>query len=158
MNGFESKRVTRSYRQTINGTPEIIFPLLCPEREKEWLEGWDYNKIYSESGYAEEGAVFGTSNPNEKETIWIITKHDIKNYEVEFARFTPGSRTCVLKIKVIPIDAKQSHVDITYTFTGIAQHGNEFVENYTEEKFTGFMRQWEKAINYFLETGTMLKS
>jgi hypothetical protein len=153
---FVSKRVTRSYRQTINAAPETIFPLLCPEREIEWLDGWDYNKIYSDSGYAEEGSVFGTSNPGEKETIWVITKHDKETYEVHFTRFTPSSRTCVLKIKIIPKDSAQSFVDISYTFTGIAQHGNEFVDSYTEEKFVTFMQFWEKAMNHFIATGRML--
>jgi hypothetical protein len=36
---FDAKRVTRSYRQTINAAPEVVFPLLCPVRESEWLEG-----------------------------------------------------------------------------------------------------------------------
>ena len=57
---FSPKRITREYRQTINATPEKMFPLLCPVREADWLDGWRYNMIYSESGLVEEGAVFST--------------------------------------------------------------------------------------------------
>ena len=95
------KRVKRNYCQTINATPEIIFPLLCPVREAEWLDGWDYKMIYSETGLAEEGAVFTTPYKNEEDTIWMITKYEKNNYKVDFARVTPNSRTSILKIKVV---------------------------------------------------------
>jgi len=44
------RRVTRSYVQTIEGTPEEIMPLYCPVREAEWCAGWDPIVVYSESG------------------------------------------------------------------------------------------------------------
>ena len=52
----------KSYRQTINASPEIVFPLLCPVREVEWLDGWEYKMIYCVSGLIEKGAVFSTAN------------------------------------------------------------------------------------------------
>ena len=73
---FKAKRVSRSYCQTINANPNIVFPLLCPVREAEWLDEWSYNLIYSESGVAEEGCVFSTAYKGEKDTIWIITEHN----------------------------------------------------------------------------------
>lgn len=155
-NDFVPKRITRSYRQTINATPEVIFPLLCPEREKEWLDGWDYTMIYSDSGLAEEGAVFSTSSQAEENTIWITTKHDKVNHEVEFTRCTPASRVCIQKIAVLPKDEKSSYVDISYTITAIFAGGNKFIESYTEEIFMNLMIFWEKSMNYFIETGKML--
>jgi len=53
---FKAKRNTYSYRQIIHARPDVVFPLLCPVREAEWLDGWDYKMIYSESGVVEEGA------------------------------------------------------------------------------------------------------
>lgn len=29
-------RCTREYRQTLDASRERVFPLLCPEREKDW--------------------------------------------------------------------------------------------------------------------------
>lgn len=153
---FHPKRITRSYQQTIKARPEKVFPLLCPVREAEWLDGWQYSMIYSASGLVEEGAVFKTPHPGEEDTVWVVTKHDITTYEVEFVRFTPNSRTCVLKIKVIPKDDVSSHVDIIYIYTGITPEGNSFVEDLTEEKFLEAVTFWEKSMNYFLETGNKL--
>ena len=116
---FRPTRVTRAYRQTINALPAKVFPLLCPVREAEWLDGWMYHMIYSESGLVEEGAVFSTPFEGEADTVWIVTKHDAQTHQVEFARFTPDSKTCVLKIAVQPKDGNGSYVDVSYTYTGI---------------------------------------
>lgn len=154
---FKAKRVTRTYRQTINATPEKVFPLLCPVREAEWLDGWHYNMIYSESGFAEEGAVFSTPFEGEEDTVWIITKHDSKGHEVDFARFTHNYRTCLLRIAVKIKDETTSYVNISYTYTGIKSHGNDFIDNLTEEIFLKAVIFWEKSMNYFLKTGKKLK-
>ena len=154
---FKAKRITRTYRQTINATPEKVFPLLCPVREAEWLDGWRYRMIYSESGLAEEGAVFSTPFDGEEDTVWIITKHDAKKHEVDFARFTHNSRTCLLRIYVEFKDENTSYVNISYTYTGIMPAGNSFIDNFTEETFLEAVIFWEKGMNYFLKTGDKLK-
>ena len=150
---FKAKRKTRTYRQTINATPEKVFPLLCPVHEAEWLDGWQYNMIHSESGLAEEGCLFSTSHEGEEDTVWIITKHDSQTHEVEFARFTHKSRICVLKIAVESKNEMSSHVDISYMYTGITPAGNDFIDNFTEEAFLEAVTFWEKSMNFFLETG-----
>jgi len=154
---FKAKRIKRTYRQTIDGTSDKVFQLLCPVREAEWLDGWRYNMICSESGLVEEGAVFSTPYEGEEDTVWIVTKHDSKTYEVEFARFTHNSRTCVLKIAVKSKDEKRSFVDVSYTYTGITPEGNDFIDNFTEETFLEAVSFWEKSMNHFLETGERLK-
>ncbi len=131
--GFTAKRITRSYRQTINAPPDIVFPLLCPVREAEWLDGWKYEMIHSDSGLAEEGCVFSTPGDGEANTVWIISRHDNENHLIEFTRFTPDSRTCVLKVAVISKDEIVSNVDISYTYTGITADGNAWIDNFTEE-------------------------
>lgn len=153
---FQAKRVTKKYRQTINALPEKVFPLLCPVREAEWLDGWQYNMIYSESGLVEKGAVFITPRKGEPDTVWVVTKHDPTNYEVEFTRITHQSRTCVLRIIVCRKDENSSYVDISYTYTGISISGNDFIDELTEDDFREDMKFWEDSVNYFLNTGKKL--
>ena len=153
---FTARRTTRTYRQTINSTPEKVFPLLCPVREAEWLDGWKCAMIYSESGLIETGAVFSTAHEGEEDTVWIVTKHDPGKQEIEFARFTPGSRTCVLRIAVRAKAENRSYVDISYTYTALTPAGNDFIDGLTEEAFVEGVVFWEKSVNYFLETGNKL--
>ncbi len=153
---FEAKRIRRSYRQTIAAAPEVVFPLLCPVREAEWQDGWQYEMIYSNSGLVEEGAVFNTPHAGEEPTTWIVTKHDPKAHVVDFTRFTPNSKTCVLTITVSPKDELNSFVDICYTYTAISPAGNEFIDSYTEEVFLEGVVFWEKSLNHFIKTGVKL--
>jgi hypothetical protein len=153
---FIAKRITRNYCQTINSTPDKIFPLICPVREAEWLEDWDCKMVYSKTGYAEEGAVFTTPYDGEDDTIWIITIRDPIKYKVEFVRVTPSSRVSILNVNIREKDIKSSYVDITYTYTSITCEGNKFIDEYTEEVFLKMVKHWENSVNYFLETGKKL--
>ena len=155
---FKAKRVTKSYQQTINAPPSAVFPLLCPVREADWLYGWDCEVVYSESGFAEEGGVFISNSSNEGEagTIWLITKRDEEQKEIEFARITPNSRAARLVISVEETEEIKSLVNISYTFTALNEKGNRFIEDFTEEKFSESMKFWEDSMNHYLKTGEQL--
>lgn len=151
-----SSRITRSYRQTIDASPDTVFPLLCPVREAEWLEGWRYTMVFSRSGLAEEGAVFTTPGKDgEEDTVWIVTRHDAVARVVEFTRFTPGSRVCVLRIAVTG-ERDRSFVDITYQYTALSEAGLAFIEGFTEESFQRAVTFWEDSMNHWLATGERL--
>ena len=154
---FKAKHITRSYEQTINADPARVFDLLCPVKEAEWLDGWDYTLLYSESGLAEEGCVFLSRQEGEKDTIWMITKRDVQNLEIEFVRATPESRIARLTIAVDEKAAKVSKVKITYLITALCEEGNKFLEAFTRENFEAGMKFWEKSMNHYLETGKKLK-
>ncbi|MGE5431615.1 MAG: hypothetical protein ACM3QX_11110 [Syntrophomonadaceae bacterium] len=153
---FVSKRVNRSYIQKINSTPDKIFPLLCPRRELDWLDGWHYEMIYSESGFAEDGAVFKTKHEGEVNTIWTVTRYDKENFEIEFVRMT--WEVVVVRIKMRLEDNRDgsSNLHIEYIFTPITEKGNEFIDGKSAKQFLEMMKWWEKSLNYYLETGGKL--
>ncbi len=137
---FKAIHVTKEYCQTIYASPGEAFPLLCPVREAEWLDGWCYTMIHSQSGLVEEGAVFSTPCDGEADTVWVVTKHDRLNLRVEFARFTHQSRICVLKIGIRQRDESSSYVDIVYAYTGISPTGNQFIYELTDDVFCADMK------------------
>ncbi len=153
---FKAKHVIRSYEQTINADPVKVFDLLCPVKEAEWLDGWDYSLLHSESGLAEEGCVFLSRQEGEKDTIWMITRRDVTNREIEFVRATPESRIARLVIAVDEKAPKVSKVKITYIITALCEEGNRFLEAFTQDNFEGAMKFWEASMNYYLETGEKL--
>jgi hypothetical protein len=153
---FTARRITKTYRQTINASPDDVFPLLCPVREAEWLDDWHYTMLFSRSGLVEEGAVFSTPGNGEEDTVWIVTKHDAAQRSVEFTRFTPGSRVCVLRVNVTPCDRGRSFVEVAYTYTATSPSGNAFIEGFTDDKFRGAVTLWEQSMNHWLRTGTRL--
>lgn len=88
MNIHKPNRVTRSYTQHIVAERVAVFPLLCPVREADWIEGWDLVSVTSESGVAELDCVFITS-AMPSNTIWYITRHEPDNCFVEMFKITP---------------------------------------------------------------------
>src|SRR5438309_9734446 len=77
-----ARRVTHEYTQTNDAPPEIVFPLLCPVREADWVPGWQYKMIYSKSGVAEAGCVFTTPNGDGTETTWLVTQYDPATFRI----------------------------------------------------------------------------
>ena len=151
--GFKAKRVTRNYIQTINAEPSRVHALICPVKEAEWLDGWDYDLIFSHSGVAEPGCVFISRSQGEKDTIWLITRRDDQACETDFARITPDSRAAYVTVRIEDGDKHTSRVDITYTITALSEAGNKFVENFTEEHFVNDMKLWDATMIHVLETG-----
>lgn len=60
MNITRPYRARRTYTQRLVGAPDTVFPLLCPVREADWIEGWDPVWVASNSGVAEPDCVFVT--------------------------------------------------------------------------------------------------
>lgn len=160
MNPIDSERITRSYTQHIEAPPESVFPLLCPVREADWVDGWidEVEMVHSESGLAEDGCVFRTRVPGRPETVWMITRHDRTQRVVEFFRVTTGLVAARLRIGVEARADGSSSVQITYTFTPLSPAGRAFVkENHSEDAFRNDMAWWEDSMNHWLRSGEILR-
>lgn len=83
---FKSVRRNFSHATRIEASPEEIFPLLCPVRGYEWIDDWNAQLIHSKSGYAEEGCVFKTFDPDIGEDTWIIAQYLSPGF-IKFIRF-----------------------------------------------------------------------
>lgn len=153
--GKPAKRVVHEFVQSIPAARCTIFPLLCPERETEWLDGWDYRMTYSASGYAEEGCVF-TTREGDRETVWVITHHDPDAGVVRFARITCDIAATTLDVRVEQVDPVRSRVHIRYTHTSLSAAGDTFLDTITAEIFNERMRFWEASMTYYLEHGKKL--
>ena len=157
MQTFNGKRVSYEYIQTNDGPPEKVFPLLCPVREADWLSGWKYCLIYSESGVAEAGCVFSTPNDAGPETIWMTTHYDPAAFKVAYAWVQPGLIATQLRISLAAAPGGKTRARICYVYTGVSSAGNaELDRRYTPESFQLRMKGWETAINHYLRTGTLL--
>jgi hypothetical protein len=145
-------RVTRSYTQRLVAPPEVVFPLLCPVREAEWIAGWDPPLVVSSSGAAERDCVFVTSG-EPSNAIWYITRHDARASFVEMIKVTPMVTACRLTIQLRPA-AAGCEADITYTHTSLGPRGDEFVASFTEAFYRRFMQEWEAKLNHYLRSGS----
>ena len=152
--------VVRSYIQHIGAPPDAVFPLLCPVREGEWLEGWaeGCEVIWSASGLAEPGCVFRTTELGHPETIWIITDHDPDRGVVVFARVTPGLAASTLRIEVDGSDDGASAVSIRYMVVPTSPEGTaDTAERYDRAELLTSTVWWERSMDHYLRTGQLLR-
>lgn len=148
------KRVSRRYTQRLIAEPARVFPLLCPVREADWIEGWAPLSVMSDSGVAEADCVFITpASPHD--AIWYITRHEPENGFVEMLKITPQLTACRLSIQLRPVPAG-AEADITYTHTSLGPDGDAFVDSFTEAYYHQFMQDWERRINHYLMHGECL--
>ena len=149
-------RVTRTFKQQLLAEPSKIFPLLCPVREADWIDGWDPLVVFSESGVAELDCVFLTE-ASPSNAIWYITRHEPGNGFVEMIKITPTVTACKLTIQLRPVEGG-SEATITYAHTSLGPEGDTFVASFTEEHYREFMRDWEARINHYLSHGSVLRA
>ena len=172
MNSFKACRVAYEYTQTNPASPERVFPLLCPVREADWIPGWRYKLIYSESGVAELGCIFTTEDPpvesdkyssrsngrdgKPTETTWICVDYDPAAFRIAYVWIRPGMVATELWIKLTTANNGQTHSHIRFRYTGLSAEGNHLVESYDRSWFEAKMRGWEGSINHYLTTGKMI--
>lgn len=131
-----------------------VFPLLCPVREVDWIEGWDPPLVISVSGVAEPDCVFTTA-AQPSDAIWYITRHDAQAGFVEMLKITPQVTACRLTIQLRAVEGG-CEADITYMHTSLGPAGDEFVASFTAEFYRRFMQDWEARVNHYLQQGTIL--
>jgi len=148
---------TVTYSQINQGGVKTVFPLLCPVREKEWLDGWDYRMIHSQSGLIEQGCVFNTPHHGALETTWYVSQYDPLNYCIEFIRITPEEMVVHITIQLECISEQQTKAIIIYQYTALNEEQNRWIETELQSSFVESMKWWEKAINHYLQTGMLLK-
>ena len=154
--GFKGIKVTKTYSQINHAKPAKVFPLLCPVKEKNWIDGWEYKMIYSESGVVEKGCIFSTPHHGNEETIWYVTEHDVKNFKVEFLRVTPKQEVVKIKIILEENGDDTTTSNITYEYTGLSKERNHWIKNELDKSFNDSMAWWKNAINHYLKTGKKL--
>ncbi|MEO8672384.1 MAG: hypothetical protein ABI411_13795 [Tahibacter sp.] len=147
-------RVVRSHTQHLVAEPSRVFPLLCPVREADWIDGWDPLCVITESGVAEADCVFVTA-AEPHDAIWIITRHEPESGFVEMLKVTPQVTVCRLSIQ---LNATVAGCDatITYRHTSLGPAGDAAVAAFTQAYYDQFMRDWEARINHYLVHGSLL--
>ncbi len=148
-------RIKRTYTQMLHAAPKDVFPLLCPVRELDWVDGWQLRSVASESGLVEQDCVFVTQSDKGCST-WVVNEYDPDRLYVEMIYITPGVTVCRLSIQLSEKTQNETQAQVTYMHTAIGDKGIEFIEQFTEVYYTNMMTGWEKTLNHYLKTGKKL--
>jgi len=152
-----AKRTAHSYAFPVDVSPERVFPLLCPVREYDWIDGWQCQLVHSASGVVEEGCIFVTDNPPEGKTIWTAVVHDPAEHRVEFLRVTPESHVSRMALSVTGAGSG-SILEIGYTFTAIDVRGEALVALLEDGRaLAARSERLVRSLDHYLRTGALLK-
>ncbi len=99
MKTFHAKRIAQEYAHMVPAAAAKVFPLLCPVREYDWIDGWTCNLIYSGTGVAENNCVFTTDFPRGVEETWVVSHYDPEHYVIQFVIVNAGAY--VMKLDVL---------------------------------------------------------
>ncbi len=150
-------------RRTLEGTmhhpapPGEVFPLLCPVRERAWLEGWDPTIVHTRSGVAEPGCVFTTAGAGGAADVWTVSRHDPLERRVEFVVVAPGLYVMKLDI-ALEAEGPGTLAAWRRTFTALTPAGERAVAALDEDGHGRRIAHLEASINHYLRTGAMLRS
>jgi hypothetical protein len=144
-------RASHSYTQRLAGRPEEVFPLLCPVRECDWVDGWDPRLVISGSGVAEQDCLFVTSTAT-SESVWVVTEYTPPAH-IAFVKVTPDETVGFIDIVLSAAADGGTDALVTYTFTALSEQGVAAVNAFTAAYYREFMVAWEAQLNHFLRTG-----
>lgn len=147
---FSGRRTIHEYTGFISAVPERVFPLLCPVREYEWLDGWHCRMIYTDSGVAEDNCIFET-NFNEGRMTWVVSRYEPSRH-IEFVTFVEGLMSQRLSI-VLETHSTGTRIHWTRKFTGLTDEGNKSIDYWPPE----LDRTITEKLDYFLTKGVMLR-
>ena len=147
---FVGKRMATEHSAHIAFPPEKVFPLLCPVREYDWIEGWACQMIYSKSGVAEENCIFTTSHTGHL-MVWNCNRYEPPT-RIEFVTVASGHMVTRLNISLERI-SNGTNLRWERIFTGLSEEGNAAVGTWKTERDEDLSRRLE----YYLKTGTMQK-
>lgn len=141
--------------QKLNFPPSDVFPLLCPVREYDWIEHWNCDLIYTDSGFAEENCVFTTKHDKDNNIdIWVVSKYN-PPYEISFVR-TDNLRVINYNITLKQKPDGTTSAEWEQILTGLNKEGNLYVEGLQEIEYEEMIDQIEKMLNHYLEFGEKL--
>jgi len=154
---FRSERVSKTASITINGKIEDVFPLFGAFEERKWAEGWNPTLVYPAKEIIEEGTTFKTPGHghDESEFLWIVTRYEPGTFLIQYL-VSCENRFWTITIKCNSSGENKTSAEITYSFAGLNELGNEINSRSLRHMYAHDLKDWEEAINFYLTTGKAL--
>jgi hypothetical protein len=157
---FKASKLSQTAVIRLHGNSEQVFPLFGPVREKDWADGWDPHILHTDSENIAEHMVFQTHSHLVDEKglyTWIVSKHAPDMGLIEYTVFTDTRLWWITILCQEKSDGKHCEATITYTFVGLNECGNERNATALATMYKHDLKDWEHAINHYLETGSILR-
>jgi hypothetical protein len=145
----------------IKTNPEEAFSLACPVKELDWIRGWSFEMIKSDSGVNEVGCIFketmsgglfGVTEP----THWLTTIYDKEAKEFHAVLTFGGYALGKFEFTAEPEDDQYSYGVWTLSYTSLNDQGDRVAGDDMADKLKTMLGFLGSCAKHYLETGEML--
>jgi hypothetical protein len=155
-------RVMASHNEIIKGSPGKIFALLCPVQEYKWIDKWDCEIIYSDSGGVENNCIFKEHKTgpvlfeSDIPTYWTVSYYDQTNYKVQFVLMSDNIAITKINVEIKDIGAHNLSVSLVMIITAMCEEANNKIHKSTQNKANMYLKVLGKSLKHYCESGEML--
>jgi hypothetical protein len=154
---LKSERLEKSATIKLEAPIDRVFPLFGPVREKDWAHGWDPQVIYPKDVLVAKHMVFQTKGGLHGSTetyTWTIVNYEPAQFTIEYL-VSASDRLWFITVRC-KAQGENTSATVTYSYTGLTPDGNQKNKAAIHNMFASDLKDWEKAINYYLKNGTQL--
>ncbi len=159
----KSVRRTGRHEETIEATMEKLFPLACPVAEYKWIDGWDFDMVYSESGVMEKHCIFTERSTGaflfdepDLESTWVVCDNDRDARWLRVVLVIGDRAAGMFEIDGQELGDGSTKVIWNYTITGLNEDGNQALAALEPTKIDTMLGFLGKSIKHYCETGEKL--
>jgi hypothetical protein len=124
--------------------PEQALDLFTAPGEVHWAPGWEPRYVSPQDGAPAPGGIWLTSEDGQ-EVIWRVERFDRSAGEAEYLRITPGNRVVTVHVHCAP-DGSHTLATVTYRVIALSPAGQEWLAEFTAERYAKTMKEWERLI------------
>lgn len=163
MSPFTAERMQVTREERIDAPVDQVFPLACPYEEYKWIDGWDCDITYSQSGRIEEGCVFTEERSAPflhdapgGETTWYAVLYEPDDFRLHFVLLTDISISRY-EIEMEAAEDGGTLATLDLVLTARNERGNDFIAGGGREKVSAMLTGLGRMLKHYSETGGMLK-
>lgn len=162
---FAATRVSTHFSIKIQAAADDVFALACPKEELKWIDQWQYDMIYSDSGKNENNCIFKEKmsglfvlNAPDIDTYWYTTLYDRRSRR--FHALLIYGNVAAGKFELEVKDSGNGNAEASWglTFTALNEQGNRLADDTLKERMTGMLQFLGESAKHYLETGNILKT
>ena len=143
--------VSNSFHFHLSASLARVAPLFGPEGERCWGgQHWDPHFLYPQPAADTAGAVFTIHRPPHN-SLWITTVFDLAAGRMQYVSVVPGVLISLIDVRLTPIDATRTAVEVTYARTALdSSASDEVTAMGATDRESG--PHWQQAIEACLST------
>ncbi len=136
-------RTNRSGSRLIPSRPGDVFPLLTPEGEREWVDGWAPRYPALAEPEDAPGTAFTTSHHGH-EAVWLIAEKDDTRCAAAYAYVIPGVRATLVRVSCVE-ESGQTRATIAYSVTALSAEHDAQVQAF-DTGFEDMLDHWQETL------------